>query len=69
MATEVEGLSLAGKRKAHLRQLLWCIEKVSKSGEYYGNKVQFEKRQADLLGWISESVEYMCCHDIVFPKE
>ena len=49
MAHVVEGLSLAGLRKAHLRQLACYIRNRDTEGWYYGPRDQFEKRHADLL--------------------
>ncbi len=49
MAHVVDGLSLAGLRKTHLRQLACYIRARDWEGWYYGPHDQFEKRHADLL--------------------
>jgi len=49
MAYVVDGIPLAGLRKAHLRQLASYIRSRDTEGWYYGQRDQFEKRHADLL--------------------
>ena len=67
MATVFDSISLKGIRKAHLRQLLSCIERDE--GEwYYGPREQFEKRHKELKKWITDAYEYACSEGVVFPK-
>jgi len=49
MAYVIEGLPLAGLRKAHLRQLACYIRNRDTEGWYYGPRDQFERRHRDLL--------------------
>ena len=68
MATTFEFVSLAGLRKAHLRQLLYYIE--HDDGEwYYGPRDQFEKRHKDLKEWVQNMVDYAYSDGVVMPKK
>lgn len=37
-----------------LDQLYYYAEKAKESGEYYGNRKQFEKRHDEIVAWLNE---------------
>ena len=54
MAHTVDGISIRGLRKSHLRQLVSYIRDRDREGWYYGPREQFERRHADLLALADE---------------
>jgi hypothetical protein len=69
MATVFESISLNGIRLSHLRQLASYVHERDESGWYYGNKVQFEKRHADIVRWIDGAVEYAELEGVKMPNK
>ena len=66
MSTIFESLDLAGLRKTHLDQLLSYINERERTGWYYGNKKQFEKRHNELKMWIENAIKCTNKKDIVY---
>lgn len=49
MGKVLSEVSIKGLRKTHFEQLL---NNVEHAGYYYGNRVQYKKRHADLVEWL-----------------
>ena len=52
MSTVIDSVSIKGLRKTHFEQLLSYLKDRDNSGWYYGNKLQFEDRHAELEVWV-----------------
>lgn len=61
MATSIDSLDIRGFRKAHLRQLAFCVHIVTQQGIGYSPVKQFNKRQGELEAWADEILEL--CND------
>jgi len=48
---------IRGMRMSHFKQLLALIEMRDRSGWYYGNREQFEKRHKELKEWVEGIID------------
>ena len=68
MATVFEYISLKGIRRADLQALSWILDNHIQSGEYWGNKEEFDGRMKRLKTWLDNAVDYAYSEGVKMPR-
>lgn len=64
----IDSVSIKGLRRTHFEQLFGYVVDRERSGWYYGNKMQFEKRHEEIKMWLNGIIEAVSGEGVVIPK-